>query len=355
MVTKKPTLKPLPEMPKAIQKLSAEWFVGMFECKGTFGAVVTDRGSKVSNVAPYVRLLCDAKDLNLLYRLQEILGCGHVNIHKTYRQNPAKSAPVDSRYVFRVTHLKDLVTKVLPFFERHAMPFAHQARAFEIFRELCMRVQNKEHWSDEGLIRIKEQIRELKACRYGSVSLPTAACAPSQDLLVLDRLLGIFAVNGFFRAQLLTTKLKNTKNASEGGLNPIGKVELSVMVVCGEENQEVLRQFQQKWALRDLRSHTLKKLAERPIKLPQNSALGTQASMVLTVKDPQDVKKVIAFFKRHGLVTDVQRTDFEAFCQLFDLVMAQNQPQGQRVAKPEEWMGLLSQMKGYSKHFRKFV
>lgn len=355
MVAKKPMLNSLPktrpDMPKAIQKLGAEWFVGMFESKGTFGATVTSRGSKVSSVTPHLRLFCDAKDLSLLYRFQEILGCGHINAHKTYQGSPAKCVPVNSRYVFRVTNVKDLVTKVLPFFERHELAFVQQARTFHIFRELCVRVQNKEHWSKKGLVLIKERICELKACRYRFASEATPGSVLNHKELSLDRLLGIFAVNGFFRAHLLTNKTGKSKNTKK----TFG-VELSVWVVCNEKNQKVLHQFQERWGLRDSQSSTIKKLAERQIDLPQESSPSSQTSVVLTVKDPVDVKKVIAFFKGHGLVTDVQRMDFDTFCRLADLFLTNQDPvQMHKAIEGEDWMSLLSQMKGYSKFFRKFA
>lgn len=341
-----------------------EVFAGLFDAKGVFRATLVSRGSKVT-VTPYMVFICDAEDLPFLEKVQRILGFGHISPLKTPRGNPAKYEPVDSRYVFRVTKLKDLLTKVMPLFQRYPLIFQHHVRAFPIFHKLCLRLQNKEHWCEEGLMVIKEEVRELNACRYGFLAESTPDFA--KRILEQPRLKisirhshGIFAANGFFRAELQKT-----------GTGQITGVDLSVWLVCSEENLAVLHHFQKKWGLHDRGGQMIQKLGERQMKVPGGSQVRTQTAMALVVKNPLMVVKVINYFWNCEFPTAVQKADYEAFRKLADYFLAQakfainpkvtnNFVIGHMRAHelhqaPEKWQALVGQMKGYSNFFRKFV
>ena len=58
--------------------------------------------------------------------------------------------------VYAITSRRSIVEKVIPFFERYIIPYgsALKKRNFELFREITMSLENGDHKTKEGVLRI---------------------------------------------------------------------------------------------------------------------------------------------------------------------------------------------------------
>jgi LAGLIDADG endonuclease len=62
--------------------------------------------------------------------------------------------------VFSIVSQRSIVQRVLPFFERY-MAFSCKKRDFQLFREIVMAMQNKQHHDPHGLVDIVEKAYQM--------------------------------------------------------------------------------------------------------------------------------------------------------------------------------------------------
>jgi hypothetical protein len=93
----------------------------------------------------------------VLYLIQGRLGCG--NMRRDFSDQTLK---------YEVRKLEDLVTKVIPFFDRCPLLSGKQ-KDFLLFRQICPMIQNGDHLNAKGFTKILElavQMNESGRRRY---------------------------------------------------------------------------------------------------------------------------------------------------------------------------------------------
>ena len=75
--------------------------------------------------------------------------------------------------VYVVHSQRNLIEKVIPFFERYVMPFSSKRVTFERFREIVEMIQRKEHLIADSLIRIVKKAYSMNPDSKGRQRLRT--------------------------------------------------------------------------------------------------------------------------------------------------------------------------------------
>ena len=134
-------------------KLNPHYVVGLVDGEGCFS--VTFNKHK-NNRLLEVRLLFEMElredDKEILERLKETFGCGNIYYldYKRYK----KWRP---HYKYKVSNLKDLNQKIIPFFKRYSLQ-AKKKHSFELFCKVAELMLAKRHLTDQGV----EEIKQLK-------------------------------------------------------------------------------------------------------------------------------------------------------------------------------------------------
>jgi hypothetical protein len=144
-------------------KLHAQWIVGFVDGEGCFFVgVLKNRTTKaLYQLQPAFEVGQHVHDVQVLYALKDYFGCGHVQL------------PKESKTVahWRVRKLDHLLTRVIPFFEKHKLK-TKRGIEFQRFRRLCLMLQNKVHVSSkEGFEECLQLARNLRVKLNTSVEI----------------------------------------------------------------------------------------------------------------------------------------------------------------------------------------
>ena len=132
---------------KDFMDLNAQWIVGFTDGEGYFHIGINqNQEMKLGvQVLPELTVVQHEVDEQVLYALKNYFGCGVV------RKNHG------SRLCYRVRGHKNLLEKVLPFFEKHQLK-TRKRIDFVKFRKVVLLMEQGKHLTPEGL----EQIRQIK-------------------------------------------------------------------------------------------------------------------------------------------------------------------------------------------------
>ena len=124
------------------ERLNTEWIVGFVDGEGCFH-VSLNKMQKMTlgwQVLPEFRVVQHQRDEFLLFKFKEFFGFGEVKKNH------------DERKEFRVRGLENL-NKIVEFFKTNQLRTSKR-KNFEIFSEIILMMNNKEHLKKEGLKRI---------------------------------------------------------------------------------------------------------------------------------------------------------------------------------------------------------
>ena len=121
------------------------WFVvGFTDGEGSFTITIYKDKEYVTgwHIQAMYQIHLHAKDLPLLKQIQSFFGVGTIQTIKS-----------NNSAIYRVTHKKELIERIIPFFDKYNL--LTQKRAdFELFKSVVILMQNREHITKEGLIKI---------------------------------------------------------------------------------------------------------------------------------------------------------------------------------------------------------
>lgn len=119
--------------------LSPEEIVGFFVGEGCF-TVESGRDPKYLlgwRIRPYVSIAIRKDNQDILYAIQEKIGCGNVYNLDFGRYKKYQNRGWKPQVKWKVSNITDLYHKVVPFFDRYHL-FGTKANAFAVFRKLVM-------------------------------------------------------------------------------------------------------------------------------------------------------------------------------------------------------------------------
>jgi hypothetical protein len=126
------------------ERLDAEWIVGFVDGEGCFH-VALNRLQKMTlgwQVLPEFRVVQHQRDEAVLHKIKSFFGFGSVETNHGDRKE------------FRVRGLNNL-NKLIEFFNKYHLQTSKK-RSFEIFSEIMMLMNQKQHLTKEGLEKIAD-------------------------------------------------------------------------------------------------------------------------------------------------------------------------------------------------------
>ena len=134
--------------------ISAEYIVGLTDREGCFYVLLKQPFNKKGGARVELSFLVkmQERDKELLENVRKNLGCGAVYFQHEKRANHTQC------YRYTVNSHRDIVGKIIPFFQTHPLQSSSKQRSFWIFCEIAQMVQEGKHLTKSGF----EEIRRLK-------------------------------------------------------------------------------------------------------------------------------------------------------------------------------------------------
>jgi len=131
-------------------QIDPNWISGFVDGEGTFyvGINKHEEMSAGWQVLPEFRVVQHQKDIKLLYKIKEYLGCG------TVRKNHG------DRYELRIRKLDHLKNIVIPFFESYPLQ-TQKKYDFLSFRKVVLLIDKKEHLTEKGIKKIFSAVKKM--------------------------------------------------------------------------------------------------------------------------------------------------------------------------------------------------
>lgn len=143
--------------------LTSEYVVGLIDGEGSFNVRV-NRTLRRAKVELRFSVKLRHQDKRVLYALKSFFGCGNVYIQRDKRKNHSLC------YRFEVQNRKEIIEKIIPFFEKNTPKIRSRKRDFELFKQITKMVcdgsslerieqlKNKMHW---GLAVYRKTVRAV--------------------------------------------------------------------------------------------------------------------------------------------------------------------------------------------------
>ena len=135
--------------------LNAQWIVGFVDGEGCFHIGINQNQEMRLGVQvlPEFTVVQHEIDEQVLYALKAYFGCGVV------RKNHG------TRLSYRVRGHKNLLDKIIPFFEKHQLKTRKRVD-FTKFRKVVLMMETKEHLNPDGVEKIREIQKTMNSTTF---------------------------------------------------------------------------------------------------------------------------------------------------------------------------------------------
>ena len=125
--------------------LEPQWIVGFVDGEGCFHVSILTQKSLVlkKQVLPEFTVVQHKRNIHVLYALKSVFKCGVVRVNH------------GDRMAYRVRGHNNLLSAILPFFEKHKLKTTKRLD-FEIFRDVVYMMEKGEHLTPQGLQSIEK-------------------------------------------------------------------------------------------------------------------------------------------------------------------------------------------------------
>ena len=125
------------------------YLAGFVEGEGSFNISLRRKADYKVSWQVVMSFNVSQKDPTILYLLQEELGCGIIKVRK-----------IDNLYSYDATNPKDIIQKVIPYFQKYSLISVSKQKNFSIFCAIAQLMEKGEHRNLIGLRKIME-LREI--------------------------------------------------------------------------------------------------------------------------------------------------------------------------------------------------
>ena len=115
--------------------MDKSYVLGLVDGEGSFNVRVNDKKRR-ARVELKFSLKLRHQDKEVLDELQKFFGCGKIYIQRDKRANHSLC------YRFEVQNKREIVEKIIPFFEHNSPKLPSRKRDFELFRQIVELSQN---------------------------------------------------------------------------------------------------------------------------------------------------------------------------------------------------------------------
>ena len=128
------------------ERLDPNWITGFVDGEGCFYVGINQHNrTKQWQLLPEFRIVQHQRDEQVLHKVQRFFGFGVVTVNHGDRKE------------FRVRGLENL-NKIIEFFKIYKFQTLTKQKSFEVFSEIIKMMNNKEHLSNDGRIKIANLI-----------------------------------------------------------------------------------------------------------------------------------------------------------------------------------------------------
>ena len=130
--------------------LNPEYVIGLVDGEGSFSVRIPNikRRAKVELT---FSLKLRHHDKEILSELQKFFGCGNIYIQRDKRKNHALC------YRFEVHNKKDIIQKIIPFFEKNTPKIQSRKRDFDLFKQIA-ELSQKDNLDLQTIQGLKEEM-----------------------------------------------------------------------------------------------------------------------------------------------------------------------------------------------------
>src|SRR3989344_1897668 len=115
--------------------LDKQYVLGLVDGEGSFNVRVNQTGRR-AKVELKFSLKLRHQDKEILDELQKFFGCGKIYIQRDKRENHSLC------YRFEVQNKKEIIEKIIPFFEKNSPKIQSRKKDFELFKQIVELSQN---------------------------------------------------------------------------------------------------------------------------------------------------------------------------------------------------------------------
>lgn len=130
--------------------LKDDWIIGFVDGEGCFSfSLIRNDSLKFGyQIQGEFTVVQHKREIQLLHKLKAHFGCGSVAINH------------GDVYHWRVKNLSQFLTLIIPYFEKHTL-MTKKKFQLPVFKEICLRLQAKEHFTETGFNEIKALVQKL--------------------------------------------------------------------------------------------------------------------------------------------------------------------------------------------------
>ena len=111
--------------------LSADYIIGLVDGEGSFYVHLNKDERRRNKVELKFSVKLRHQDKQILEQLQSFFDCGNIYIQRDKRPNHATC------YRFEVNNKKDIIKKIIPFFEKNQPQIESRLKDFELFKQIA--------------------------------------------------------------------------------------------------------------------------------------------------------------------------------------------------------------------------
>jgi hypothetical protein len=130
-------------------KLNPYYLDGLVDGEGCFSVTFNNHKNNRIEVRLIFEIELREDDKEILQRVKRTLGCGNI-----YYLNYERYRKWKPHYKYKVSNLKDITQKVIPFFEKYPLQ-AKKKISFKLFSKVAKLMLLKKHLNPEGILEIK--------------------------------------------------------------------------------------------------------------------------------------------------------------------------------------------------------
>jgi hypothetical protein len=131
--------------------LDAKYVVGLVDGEGSFTVRLNKARTRRSRVELRFSLKLRHQDKEILDQLRLFFGCGNVYIQRDKRKNHSLC------YRYEVQNKKEIIEKIIPFFDMNPPVIPSRKRDFELFQQIAS-LSKEEEIDEKKIQNLKEQM-----------------------------------------------------------------------------------------------------------------------------------------------------------------------------------------------------
>lgn len=138
--------------------LNNDYIVGLVDGEGSFYVRLNTDKRRRNKVELKFSLKLRHQDKEILEQLKSFFDCGNIYIQRDKRPNH------EICYRFEVNNKKDIINKIIPFFETNPPRIKSRSRDFELFKQIT-NLSQKENLDLQLIQSLKEQMHWARSIR----------------------------------------------------------------------------------------------------------------------------------------------------------------------------------------------